>query len=95
MVSRSTRCNWKPVTRDERGNVDELKPVTWMKEKHRQLKTVGRHKSTGGLSAKRVKRSASITHTQPVVDFERVMVLDFRDGKKGKITWQVRPKTGK
>lgn len=75
--------------------MDDLKPVTWMKEKHRQLKTVGRHKSTGGASAKRVKRSASIKHDQPVTNLERVMVLDFTEGRNGKTSWIVREKSGK
>jgi hypothetical protein len=75
--------------------MDDLKPVTWMKLKHRQLKTVGRNKTNGGSSTKRVKRSASIKHEQPVTGMERVMVLDFKDGRKGKISWQVREKSGK
>lgn len=75
--------------------MDDVKPVVWMKEKHRQLKTVGRHKSTGGASKKRERRSASIKTEHAVRTTEHVMVLDFKNGRKGKISWQVREKSGK
>lgn len=76
--------------------MSELVPVTWMKEKHRQLKTVGRQKGgTSGTSKKRERRSVSIKTEHAVTNMERVMVLDFTEGKKGKLTWSDREKPTK
>lgn len=75
---------------------EDLKPVTWLKLKHRQLKTVGRQKGgTSGTSKKREKRTTSVKTEHAALTTERVMVLDFTSGKKGKLTWQTREKSGK
>lgn len=66
-----------------------------MKLKHRQLKTVGRNKTSGGSSTKRVKRTTSIKNEHKITNMERVMVLDFTNGRKGKVSWQLREKSGK
>lgn len=76
--------------------MDELKPVMWMKLKHRQPKTVGRQKGgTSASSKKRERHSASIKTEHAVRATERVMVLDFTEGRRGKLIWKTREKPTK
>ena len=76
--------------------MDVLEPVVWTKAKYLEPKTRGRYKGgTNSSSTKRLKRTANRS-VAPIPDIvERVMVLDFRDGKGGKINWITRPKEKK
>lgn len=74
-----------------------MDPIVWTKAKYLEPKTRGRYKGgSNSSSTKKPKRvGGRAAAVKPVLDWEPVMILDFRDGRKGKITWTSRKKSAK